>query len=111
MRETYCILFNHFYIIYTNIHLLFVLLHTQDGQTALYIAAEKGNNECVQLLLKASANPDIADYVSCDMHFMVYSLKRMVYNIYNVLKHFLHNFLLLEGNILHFIQSLLCHLY
>ena len=48
--------------------MLFVLLHTQDGQTALYIAAEKGNNECVQLLLKASANPDIADYVSCDMH-------------------------------------------
>ena len=67
--------------------------YTQDGQTALYIAAEKDNNECVQLLIKASANPDIADYVSCDMHFMVYSLKRMVYNIYNVLKHFLHNFL------------------
>ena len=91
--------------------MLFVLLHIQDGQTALYIASEKGNNECVQLLIKASATPDIADYVSCDMHFMVYSLNRMVYNIYYVLKHFLHNFLLLEGNILHFIQSLLCHLY
>ena len=91
--------------------MLFVLLHTQDGQTALYIAAEKRNNKCVQLLLKASANPDIADCVSFDMHFMVYVLKRLVCNIYNVLKHFLHNFLLLEGNILHVIQSLLCHLY
>ena len=50
--------------------------YTQDGQTALYIASEKGNNECVQLLLKANANPDIANCVSCDMHFMVYSLKK-----------------------------------
>ena len=41
--------------------------YTQDGQTALYIASEKGNNECIELLLKANANPDIADCVSCDI--------------------------------------------
>ena len=57
--------------------MLFFLLHTQDGQTALYIAAEKSNNKCVQLLIKASANPDIADCVSCDMHFMIYSLNKI----------------------------------
>ena len=46
--------------------------YTKDGQTTLYIASEKGNNECVQLLLEVSANPDIADHVSCDKNFIVY---------------------------------------
>ena len=46
--------------------------YTQDGQTALYNASEKGNNECVQLLLEVSANPNIADHVSCDKIFIVY---------------------------------------
>ena len=58
--------------------------YTQGGQTALYSASEKGNNECVQLLLKANANPDIANYVSCDMHLMVYSLKKKKNGIWHI---------------------------
>ena len=92
VNETNCILFKHFYVIYTNVYWFCMCIcpftYTQDGQTALYIASETDNNECVQLLLKFNANPEIADYVSCDMHFMVYSLNKLIYNIYNVLNNF-----------------------
>ena len=42
-------------------------MYTYDDQTALHIASKIGNNECVQLLYN-SANPDIANYISCHMH-------------------------------------------
>ena len=47
--------------------------YVQDGQTALYIASKNGNNECVQLLLTSGANSHIADRVSCEYHFIVYT--------------------------------------
>jgi acyl-CoA-binding protein len=33
----------------------------KSGQTALHLAADQGNDECVQLLLQAGANPNAAD--------------------------------------------------
>ena len=47
--------------------------YVQDGQTALYIASKNGNSEGVQLLLTSGANSDIADWVSCEYYFIVYS--------------------------------------
>ena len=34
--------------------------HTQDGATPLYLAGEKGNLECMEILLAANANTELA---------------------------------------------------
>ena len=72
VKKTYCLLFKHFMSFLPTIIFICSFIYTKDGQTALYIASEKRNNECVQLLLEVSANPDIADHVSCDKNFIVY---------------------------------------
>ena len=43
----------------------FISLYIQDGKTPLYVATKHDYSEIVQLLLKANANTDIANNVSC----------------------------------------------
>ena len=46
-------------------HMTLISLYIQDGETPLYIATKQAYSEIVQLLLKANANTDIANNVSC----------------------------------------------
>ena len=51
----------------------------------MYIASKEGKNECVQLLVKASADPDIGDNVSFDTSlliiFVIESNRTMIWDI------------------------------
>ena len=56
----------HIYLKNLLIHLLFVcdgvhgiMYFTQDGKTALYVAAQEGHEDVVELLLKAKADPEL----------------------------------------------------
>ena len=42
----------------------FISVYIQEGETALYVASEKGYFEIVQILLKANASTDIANKVN-----------------------------------------------
>jgi hypothetical protein len=43
---------------------------TQDGHTALILAASKGHTECVRLLIEGEANTDAVDFVVRDITYV-----------------------------------------
>ena len=68
---------------------------TQDGDSALMIAAREGRTEVVSLLLEAGANIHIQNKVECVHGGVVYSTGKKVSNLvpftFSIALHFLHN--------------------